>query len=227
VDNRRLFLAALLSLGVLVLWQWFFPPPAPVDKPAPGRPAQSEGEEGSGGSSSTEPVAGTARSPVVVQAPDEPVEPAAPLAEEPPIEGELEQTVRLETERFVAVFTNRGAQLISFELKEERRSDGELVDLVRRRPPSAARPFAFVDDAGQALPINDALFQVAQSSSRIDFRYRGPLGDASKSFALEQAPVFSVEASLRGAGPWARLVGPGIRDPRYVDLDNRSQEGAR
>ena len=35
MDNRRLFLAALLSLGVLLLWQWIFPPEPPVQAPAP------------------------------------------------------------------------------------------------------------------------------------------------------------------------------------------------
>ena len=32
MDNRRLFLAALLSLGVIVVWQVFFPPPPPVSR---------------------------------------------------------------------------------------------------------------------------------------------------------------------------------------------------
>jgi len=39
VDNRRLLIAALLSMAVLFLWQVLFPPPepprAPVARPAP------------------------------------------------------------------------------------------------------------------------------------------------------------------------------------------------
>ena len=36
MDNRRLFLAALLSLAVLFLWQWIFPP----EKPQPSQPVE-------------------------------------------------------------------------------------------------------------------------------------------------------------------------------------------
>jgi YidC/Oxa1 family membrane protein insertase len=221
VDNRRLFLAALLSLGVLVLWQWLFPPPEPVQRPGPVA-EQSAPAVAQGGPSA--PVAGAA----TPSAPAGEVGAGAqPAVAAEPIVAEVEETVVLETDRFEARLTNRGAQLVSFRLKAERRADGELVDLVRRRPEGEPFPFAFVDAEGQGLAVNGALFQVTRSSRRVEFRYRGPLGDATKTFALEQAPVFAVEASLRGAGPWALLVGPGIRNPRYEELDNRYQKAAR
>ncbi|HVS14952.1 MAG TPA: membrane protein insertase YidC [Thermoanaerobaculia bacterium] len=215
MDNRRLFLAALLSLGVLVLWQWLFPPPEPVERPAPApvtEPRPALGPEEAGGPT-----------------PPAPVESAESAAgePEPPIAAEVEETVVLATERFEARLSNRGGQLVSFVLRDQRRGDGELVDLVRRRPGDEAFPFAFVGAGGEPLAINDALFRVTRSGDRVELRYRGPLGDARKTFSLEQGPVFSVEASLRGAGPWALLVGPGIRNPRYEELDNRYQKGAR
>ncbi|HVS63630.1 MAG TPA: membrane protein insertase YidC [Thermoanaerobaculia bacterium] len=225
MDNRRLFLAALLSLGVLVLWQWMFAPPQPV--------APRDSTEGIEAPASSGPLSPEPGRPTAGEAAAESADSGTaagsgePVAEGPPIVASLEQTVRLETERFVAVLTNRGGQLRSFVLKGQRRADGELVDLVRQRPAGMPLPFAFVSPAGEELAINDALFEVRGGGDRLELRYRGPHGDATKVFALGPDPLFTVEATLHGSDPWSLMLGPGVRNPKYVDLDNRYEKGAR
>lgn len=225
MDNRRLFLAALLSLAVLVIWQWLFPPPEPAERTEPLGVESTAGTVESTAASAPPPAATESAAAGAPGVEGSTAENGA--AQEPPIVAAVEQTVRLETERFAAELTNRGGQLRSFVLKDQRRSDGELVDLVRHRPPEAPLPFAFVTPDGERLAVNDELFEVSRNGDRVEFRYRGPAGDATKVFALGPAPLITVEASLRGAGPWALMIGPGVRNPNYDELGNRYQKSAR
>ena len=126
---------------------------------------------------------------------------------------------------FRAEFSNRGAQLVSFQLLEHDSGNGQ-VDLIRAR---TAPPYAFglVDRDGTSAPLNDALFVVSQEAGGpgqqiLSYRYRGPLGEASKRFTFEPNGLLNVEIDAAAESPWAVALGPGIRNPtpeevEYVD----------
>lgn len=213
MDNRRLLLAALLSLGVLLLWSTFVaPPPPPVE-----RTPVVVGEE-------------TPRTPseTAVPVPARQVESAPePLAVFERVEASLEERVVVESGNARLEFTNRGAQLLSFELL---RPDGaEPVELVRRREPGQPWPFGLSGPQGDS-PLNDALFAVERSrengDERVVFRYSGDRGSATKTFRIPTVNTqgggltFLYEVESPGDA-WGLVLGPGIRNPSVDELESR------
>jgi len=114
-DNRRILVATVLSVGVLILWQVLFPPAKkpPAPPPAP-------------------PSAEVAKAPAAAQ-PGAPG--AAPAVPAPPPDAP-EERVTLQGKGFEATFTSHGGALRSFVLegvkfrREEHGKDVQ-VDLVR------------------------------------------------------------------------------------------------
>lgn len=228
MDNRRLFLAALLSLGVLLAWQFLFQPAPPVRTP----PSQVESEAPPASppplpSSAEEEVAATKGGEVAAAtgAKIEPLESGGPLVEEPTA-AEAERVFRIETATVVAEITNRGGQLLSFQLKEHRKNNDEPLELVRRRP-GPPFPFAFVDAAAAPLPINDALF-VAELTAlegggqELRLKYRGVDGQARKRFTFDDGDLFNVDVEAQGLeSGWGLLLGPELRNPSEKVLGSR------
>ena len=147
--DRRMILALVLSVGVLIGWQWLFPPPKPapaapapvaVEEPAP--PASHAVEDRAG---ETAPSAETASEP----------------AQEPAAAASVE-AVRVETDLYEIVFTNQGGRVTSWKLKRFARDGGKYADLI----PAGARqtgvlPFALRSgDAVIDQALDEALFQV-------------------------------------------------------------------
>ena len=107
--ERRVLIAIFLSFLVVYGYQTFFTAPAP--KPAPAEQAAP-----ADAAVATPPAAaGTASAAPA----------AAALVGEPG-----ERDVRVETTHVVAVFTNRGARLKSWKLKNYRDSKGQPLELV-------------------------------------------------------------------------------------------------
>ena len=218
MDNRRLLFAALLSLGVLLLWQALFAPPPPVERaPVEISSAEQAADGGTiGEPSSAVPVSSGQTAP----APP----PPAVVAR---VEAAAEQREVIESGNATLEFTNRGAQLLSFELR--RLNGGEPVELVRRRDIGQPYPFAFRgSQRGSAL--NDALFVVERSTedgdTRLSFRYSGDLGVATKTFHIPRNTAqvggltFRYEISSPGES-WGLVLGPGIRNPSVDELESR------
>jgi YidC/Oxa1 family membrane protein insertase len=115
VENRRILLATVLSVGILIAWQLLFPPPKP--QPAP-PPAAVEA-----------PAAAAPSTP----APAAPSAPAAPA----PVPDAPEELVTLDGDGFDAVLTSHGGALKSFVLEGEKYKRAEKggealpIDLVR------------------------------------------------------------------------------------------------
>ena len=153
---------ALLSVAILFGWQALFPPPKPVPPPA-ATPA------------ATAPAPAPASS---VPAPESaaPAAPAAPApaAEEPPVAAAAAEEVVLENELARVVFSNQGAQLRSFELKEKRADDGTPLELVQRRS-TTPYPFALVGADGAAHPLDGALFNDGFTTCLTSFTPPAPL----------------------------------------------------
>ena len=214
MDNKRLFLAALLSVGVLLLWQTIFPAaPPPESRPTEG---VTFGESAPSGAREFEPPRPKAVVAEVAR-PDE-------LADREEVAASSEREVVLETDRFRAVFSNRGAQLLSFVSKEHRNESGGGVDLVKRRaaPPY---PFAIVDSRGASDPLNGALFVVSEGlgtkGDPVRFEYSGALGRAEKSFWERSDGMLGVRVTVAGRSDWALLVGPGVRNPDLEEFESR------
>jgi YidC/Oxa1 family membrane protein insertase len=201
VDNRRLLLFFLISLAILLGWQFLMP--APVHKPgAPvATPAPTAVSAASPAPSAPATVAAT---PVPTGAAPAPTPPA------PPIAGTREEQLDLDTEEFRAVFTNKGAQLVSFQVKEHRDDKGQPLELVRARP-TGPWPLGLVDAGLKPLPLDDAIFAArrerdAEGHEALRFDYRGPAGKRPQGGAGARPRP----AGPRGGGLGTRL-GPGAR----------------
>jgi YidC/Oxa1 family membrane protein insertase len=215
VDNRRLFLAAALSMAVLLLWQFVFPAPEP---PAPTVAAPVAVNELATAAAATpnSPAGGAAAPAATAEATAAP--PAAP------IEAAQEERFFLENERLRAEFSNRGAVLVSLVLRGQAGAAGGELEMVAPRGDSPL-PFALFDAALVPLPENGALFAVEPEEEpagrALRFRYRGPLGAAEKRFLLRADGRLDLEVATPGRNAAGLMIGPGLRARTVEDLANR------
>ncbi|MEE2775765.1 MAG: membrane protein insertase YidC [Acidobacteriota bacterium] len=219
MDQKRLLLAAALSIGVLLIWGVLFPPP-PSTRQAPvavDGTSPSQLPDRSVVSPPPAPPSG-ARS-AETTGPE-----ANPVVEE--VRASREETVVVESTTATLLFTNRGAQLLSFRLRDTLDRDGEPLEMVRVRDPEGPFPFALADPAGGSLALNSSLFEIEQRPSRsgagvLRFRYAGSEGRATKEFAFRDDGMFDVHVTVGGVGPWGLLQGPGVRNPSEDELGSQ------
>lgn len=224
--ERRVLLAVCLSFLVLVLYQrWIGPPPGPVDGGAlpVERPtvADSREERVESDGIGTGAVAPTGQ--VQENAETAPVSVATPsVADDQP------RDIVVETERLRAVFANRGATLVSWQLKGYTDEDGGPVELVLPGvAPGQALPFTLEipDDAALTARLAEVLFRpsvdglvVASDPGTLVFLYEDDTGlRVRKSFTFQPTPeqpyVVVVEASVvtsAGAQPVTLRWGPAL-----------------
>ncbi len=231
MENKRVLLAVLLSVVIIIGWQVVFPPPKPpkaVGRPAASgaaataetgageRPAATEGAPPAARSApETGPEAGT-EEPAAAGAPAE----AGALPTEP-VGAASESRATLEGPGFRAAFSNRGATLVSFELQDYQSDGGVPVDLVRDRT-GLPYPFALVDPEGRALPVDQALFAVDRGEDEgghpsLSFSYAGPEGRVSKRFTALPHGLLGVRIEAETKAPWGLVLGPGLRNPTATD----------
>ena len=225
-------MAALLSLVVLMGWQALFPPPPPVE-PAPqdeatalSTPRASEASAAAEtaarsatttpASESTSALGGDAAAEITAA---EPVE---------PIVGSAGAQAELETERWHAVFDATGARLISMKLLERRTADGNPVELVRRRESSQPFPFSIVDRTGAPLAVDATPFAITErSKEQLVFRYRGPQGDVTKTFRVDERGMLGYDVAVTAPATWSLWFGPGVANPEWNDFSDRFSKSAR
>ncbi len=220
MDNRRLLLAVFLSWIVVIAWGLFFGPKPSENPPPPTEIGQDSAE------STLSPTRPSSSFPIEAS-PDTSIEQpgeAEALAVETTevIEAADERRVRIETQKYVAELTNRGAQLASFFLKEQLDGEGEPLDLVRERG-GGPLPFALVGANGSPLPINDALFTLSEDtgvegSRELLFEYRGELGAATKRFSFAESGMVGFQIENKGTSEWAVFFGPGVSNPTEQKL---------
>ncbi|HVT59955.1 MAG TPA: membrane protein insertase YidC [Thermoanaerobaculia bacterium] len=243
MDNRRLPYAVLLCALVFVLWQvWlhYFPLPPPL--PPENRPevreiaATGEGKAAapaaapgvaanqaapSAGAIAVEPAVKSSPPAVAAEAAGEPAAPAGK-----PIAAAAEERVVLQGRQARAVFTNRGAQLLSLMVPEP--GKGKELDLVRARA-GGPYPYALSDLKLRPLPLNDVLFAVEKAADgrTATFRYNGPAGSAEKRFGFDERGLLAVEVKAGVGAGWGIVLGPGIGNPTAAELGSRyAQRGA-
>ena len=183
--QRRVLLAFFLSFLVLYAYQALFVPAPPPNRGAPGgpspvdavpRPAPASEPFATGGAAAeTAPLAGL----TPPGAPGGPAE--ADVPEGPPVvAAEDVETIVVESDALRAVFTNRGAALVSWELQRYLDdTSGAPVDLVPRDlPPQEPSPFS-VAFADPALTARAAAGLYRASASRLR------LADRAQTLAFE------------------------------------------
>lgn len=223
--EKRIFLAVVISIALLALWSAvlpkFFPelakkpePPrqsAPTKSAAPAAPTSTTG--------SAAPAVQASATPQLTSAP-----PAAPVA------ATRVQTTTVDHRDYTAVFTNRGAQLVSFKLKNYNRKDvrDQNVDLVRTREPNRTDyPFA-IETVSKALSdrFNSALYSVSDRTEAngvrvLEYRYSDGRHTVVKTFRFSSANPYLFDVTTKVTPPvqYRVSIGPGIRniDPSEVD----------
>lgn len=225
MDQRRLLLAAALSLAVLIVWQVIFPaqpdnagaPPEVVaESQIPVEPAAASPFQ-------TQPAPPAAASTPEAASASQPDATAGTVAEA--VAATAEEHPTIETEAVRAVFTNRGAQLVSFVLKQHPSVNSGQVEMIRLRD-QAPYAFALTRADGSPSALNEALFVIEKSRGMdneevVTFRYSGPAGQAQKRFTLRPGGLFDVEVSVEGESGWGVQVGPGLRNPTADEVNNR------
>lgn len=220
MDPKRLFLASLLSLVVVLAWPLIFP----VAKPPEGHPAAKPAAGATAtvppGSltTSSPPAAATTSGAVAAEAAPA-AAPATAALPEQPIGETREVTTVLTHDGARAEFSNRGGTLRSFLLPKSG-SAVQAVDLVRGRS-HGPYVFGLVGDAGVELPVEHELFAVDAGPDSVTYRYRGARGAVTKRFAFDRDGMLTVEISAAGAGPWAVFLGPGLRNLTPEELGSR------
>jgi YidC/Oxa1 family membrane protein insertase len=234
--EKRVLLAVTLSFLVLAAYQYFFVKPTPREQQ---RPTTATAPAAPGATApGTPPAAGTGAqasspgSPAVVQ-------PAEPIADVQPLVADIEERdVVVDTPKVRAVFSTRGAQLKSWQLKDYRADDGSRsVDLVPANVP-ATEPLGFaLGAADEALSarLRSALFRpsataldASQGQKTLAFEYQDAAGLAvRKEFEFEangQPYLVAFSAEVRNNGqpvPVTVASGPGL-----VDTDRGASSGS-
>ena len=212
--ERRVFIAVLLSFVVLYTYQTYFapaPPKTPAAGAKPAAAASAPARDAPAASPAAKPAAG----------PSEPV-PLSLLGETQPRE------ITVETDTLRVVFTNRGARILHWQLKNYRDTAGALVDLVPSGlPDDEPRPFTLqLDDAKETARVNTALYRVSgdsggtvtpSSGQPLVFEFQDENGLAArKEFQFEpKGYTFTATVTARrGATPLNPAIawGPGLGD---------------
>ena len=243
--ERQVLLAVFLSFLVLVLYQrWIGPPPVPVDlignesaatSAAPMRAIDPEAAIGTGrGPGAARSAAPGDPTPLLAPANSTPVPTGVEVEFELVVADDRPRDIVVETDLVRAVFANRGAKLVSWQLKAYADDSGGSVlrtgNWVELVPPEVASgqawPFLLkVPDEGITARLDNALFrpsvdrlQLTANEGTLVFEYEDSSGlRARKSFTfqaiLEQPYVVGFSASVTtdgGAQPVTVQWGPAI-----------------
>ena len=193
----------LVVLVILMGYDYFKPKPA-----TPNVPAQNQSQTQPSGPAQL--PAGSAQS---AAAPSSGV-PLGPVAA---IAAAAETRTTVENPQYKLVFTNRGAQIEHWILKNYNDSTGKPLDLVQ--PQAAARfglPLSFFTyDKGLTDQLNQALYQTSaggdiqvakDGSSSLTFHYAAGGLDAVKTIRFDQSYVLSIESQVTRNGAPVRAL---------------------
>jgi YidC/Oxa1 family membrane protein insertase len=215
----------LLSMIVIIGWQFLFPPPEPPAPPVSDPPIEAT-EAGDPAAAERVAAGRTGGADGPAEGETDPADPDAPPVPAPAgtAIAEREEFVFLEGDGFVAELSNRGGQLVSLEVPDHE-DDGSPVNLVRDRR-EAAYPFGLVAPDGTPLPLDDELFVVeaGEDGDSVLFRYAGPASggaEVTKRFAVGDRGLLTVAIEADLDSPWAVALGPGLRNPSAIDEERK------
>lgn len=200
--EKRLLLAAGLSLAVLIVWELVVPKPRPAARP---------------------PVSAQSAPAAPAPPPAEPSSAPAPTAAEPAASASEETATVLENGLLRLTLSNWGAVIASAVLPKYQDEQKRPLELVRRLPPPAPRPLALEFPGHPELTARaaGALFEVEKLSDRaVRLRFSDGRFQVVKEVRLAGGYLFDVSVSV--VGPAYRLfVGSGLCNPTEHELANR------
>ena len=196
--EKRLLLAAVLSLAVLALWELLIPKPR---KPA--------------AASTTGATAVPAAVSPVSRSVGQPAAPAPrPVSLPPPVSGREEPPIVVENGLVRASFSNRGAILTSFVLLHHTDDQKRPLEIIRQLPPPAEKPLSidFPSRPDLTARVRDALFAVArEGDGALQFSYADADLAVTKQVRFQAGYLFDVKVSVVGP-PYLLVVGTGLRN---------------
>jgi YidC/Oxa1 family membrane protein insertase len=201
-DMRATMAFALLMLVVLFGYQYFFKPKqadtTATSQTQSQQPSQSAAQQaGSGQPAQPQLTAGSAQPPAPASA----------------ITAVSETQTTIENERVRIVFSNRGAQVIHWILKDFKDTSGQPLDMVQ--PQAAARfglPLSlFTYEPALTTQLNQVLYQPSATGfllapSSLTFHYAANGLDVLKTFHFDTGYVISVEAQVKRNGAPVRAL---------------------
>ena len=165
--EQRLLLAFVLMGGVIFLSQYLLPKPQPAAQKKAAEVAKKQDAP-----AAATPAAGAAGTPAAGEAP------AVTQAQQP------EYPV-FENDLYRVKFSNRGAVVLEWHLKQFKDNDGKPVDLVNVENVTllGVRPFAYLyKDQKPAADLNEKLFAVTKLTDGVQFDFAEGGTVARKSF---------------------------------------------
>jgi YidC/Oxa1 family membrane protein insertase len=213
--EKRLLLAAAISLAILVAWEWIAPKPARRTAAPNPVPTASQPAEAPPASPAAEAV--PTRSAAEKPGPTEKEPPRAPVSAPAETETTISNGV------FRATFSNRGAVLTSFVLIGHFEEQGKPLELLRTLPPELPRPLSldFGKDTEVTRRVSNALFVVEEESKdHVRFRFADPSIAVTKEIRIHAGYLFDVNVTVDGP-PYDLLVGPGLRNPAEQEMRSR------
>jgi YidC/Oxa1 family membrane protein insertase len=222
MEERRLLLALALSILVMTVWgYWFAPSPRSKSAGTPGAPVAAR--EAPAAEPSVEPGA-PAAAPAAAGAPRDTAAPR-PAAATPVIADERERRVEAETPEASLAFSNRGARLLSWQLKKRRDARGRGEEMV---PAGKRAPSPLDLETGEAEVddrLREALFKpsaetfdfAASPEAELVFAWSDGEIEAEKALRFEAGgEIAVVRAQVRRGGrplPVKVVWGPGLGNP--------------
>ena len=230
--EKRIFAAVLISIGFLWLWAAVAPKLFPdlMKKPVPAKEAVVPANTATATATSVPtPTPAPVASSATTSASDE--KPAAvPPAQ--PIAAAAQTITTIDTRDFVARFSNRGAELVSFQLahykaKPSSKTDQSKVELVKDREANRTDfPFAIEGpDANFIRLANSALYAVREFDEKgahvIEYRWSDGAHTVTKTFRFTGEFLFNFAVSVTPPTPYRVAIGPGIRTLGPEEKDNQ------
>jgi len=204
-DNRSLVAMMVLAMAVLFGVQYYH-----IKTASP--PAAS----GTASSAATPPASPTAAPATPAPQPSAAAKLAAPTV--PVVQATAETNTIIENELYRITFSNRGAQVTSWVLKQLKNSDGKPLDLVS---PEAAKAFGdplslYTSDPSLAGALNQAMFVptatgLVTAPAKLTFNYSDGNLQATKTFSFDESYVLHAEAAVtrNGTAVPALIAWPG------------------
>jgi len=223
--EKRIFAAVLISIGFLWLWAAVAPKLFPdlMKKPVPAATSTS-----TTATTSTQPAPVTAATSTTTPVVETPA--AAPVVT--PVAATAQTITKIESPNFVAKFSNRGAELVSFQLthykaKPSDKNDQTTVELVKEREPNRTDyPFAIeATDANFMHRANAALYTVREFDDKgahvVEYRWSDGAHAVTKTFRFTDEYLFNFAVSVTPPLPYRVAIGPGIRTLGPDEKDNQ------
>jgi len=213
--EKRLLVAAALSIAVLLLWDTLAPKPAKAPAPAaPAVPAASVAPPSSPAATSpSETLPGAV--------------PAPPPAAIPAASAQARTPLVIERPFYRAVVDNRGGVLASYILKKYDDDSGHRLEMVHHgSAPELPLELDFGADAASTQAANQSLYEISRTTDRgadvVHLRYAADGRSFEKTLTFGDSYLVGVKVACAGAKqPFALTLGPGIRNLSTQERDNR------